>query len=487
MTEKKKILVLGAGISGHTAVMSLKRLLGDKAEISVVSPELNYNWLPSNIWVGVNQMSEEEVLVPLVPVYNKQRINFYPGRAIELYPEGTQEKPSSFVVYESTEEGRAGERVIIEYDFLINATGPKLNYEATPGLGPSGYTFSVCTASHAKECGKEISKIIEKMKTGIRCTLVIGTGHGTCTCEGAAFEFVFNVDAELRRQNVRDKAKLIYLTNEAMVGDFGVDGINLDYGGFIVPSKIMAESLFHEKDIVCITGAHVENIQKNKISYLSLDGSHSDLDFDFAMLLPPFKGHLLKTFNKNGEDISDQLFNANHFMKVDADYNKKNYDEWRPGDWPKSYQSPYYENIFAVGIAFAPPHPISVPRSAPDGTSITPSPPRTGMPSSVMGKIIAENISKIILEGKLGQKTASMAELGAACIASIGTGFKEGAAVSITMYPIIPNYQKYPEVGRDTKFTFGEVGRSGHWIKKMLHYMFIYKARGKKLWWIIPE
>jgi sulfide:quinone oxidoreductase len=28
---------------------------------------------------------------------------------------------------------------------------------------------------------------------------------------------------------------------------------------------------------------------------------------------------------------------------------------------------------------------------------------------------------------------------------------------------------------------------AGHWIKQLLHYAFLYKAKAKPLWWIIPE
>jgi sulfide:quinone oxidoreductase len=325
------------------------------------------------------------------------------------------------------------------------------------------------------------------MKNGESKTIVVGTGHGTCTCEGAAFEYVFNVDAELRRNGVREKTNLIYLTNEYQLGDFGVDGIQLDTGGFITPSKVMAESLFMEKGIKWYLGSHVEKVEKNLVSFTNLEGKKDQIDFDFAMLLPPFKGHLLRSFNQKGEEITDKLFNPNNFMKVDADYTPKEYGEWRAEDWPRHYQSPLYQNLFAVGIAFAPPHPISKPRKNPEGISITPSPPRTGMPSAMMGRIVAKNIAQKITTGILGTQTASMSELGAACVASIGTGFSTGAAVSITMFPIVPDFQKYPETGRNLKYTFSEIGRAGHWIKKLLHYLFIYKAKAKAFWWIIPE
>ena len=83
-----EIVVLGAGVSGHTAALFLKRDLGHKANVTVISPEEKYNWIPSNIWVGVNQMRPEDVLIPLSPVYKDQNINFLRGKAVELFPEG---------------------------------------------------------------------------------------------------------------------------------------------------------------------------------------------------------------------------------------------------------------------------------------------------------------------------------------------------------------------------------------------------------------
>jgi hypothetical protein len=37
------------------------------------------------------------------------------------------------------------------YDFRVNATGPKLNFAATPGPGPDGNSLSVCTPPHAEQ------------------------------------------------------------------------------------------------------------------------------------------------------------------------------------------------------------------------------------------------------------------------------------------------------------------------------------------------
>ena len=49
----------------------------------------------------------------------------------------------------------------------------------------------------------------------------MGVGHGSCTCDGAAFEYVVNLEFELRAHKVRGKAEIIFVTNEYELGDFG--------------------------------------------------------------------------------------------------------------------------------------------------------------------------------------------------------------------------------------------------------------------------
>lgn len=482
-----KVVILGAGISGHTAALSLRKKLARKHEIIVISPNEKWNWIPSNIWVGVGELEIDDVTFPIKNVYDRQKITFHQARAIEIYPEGTKENINPHVIAESTLEKNTGEKIIVEYDYLINATGPKLNFSATPGLGPDANSFSVCTPEHAYQTSMALKQIIEEMQLGQKKTFVIGMGHGLCTCEGAAFEYIFNLEFELRFKGVRDKARLIFITNEVALGDFGVGGMKFKNSGYITPSNIFAESLFSERQVDWILGAHVKKVDKNSLQYETLDGEIKELDFDFAMLLPPFTGVPLKAYNKDHNEINSTLFNAAGFMKVDGNYSIKDYDEWTPEDWPKTYQT-IYKNIFAIGIAFAPPHQISKPRKSKNGTLITPAPPRTGMPSAIMGRIVANSIADMV-NGISTEPThaASMAEIGAACVASAGAHFLKGSAASMTMYPIIPDYKKYPISGRSLFYTTGEIGVAGHWIKKILHFAFIYKAKALPLWWLIPE
>ena len=483
-----RLLILGGGIAGQTAAMHARKKLGSSHEVVVVTPNSKWNWIPSNIWVGVGVMTTGQVTFPLEPVYKKTGITYHQAKALSIHPEGDATSPIPFVTVEYTKTGMEGKTEKITYDYLINATGPKLKFEATEGLGPEKNSLSVCTAGHAKQTSDALDVITEKMKRGEKQKLLIGTGHGNCTCQGAAFEYLFNIEYELRRRGVRDKAEITWISNEQELGDFGIGGMHIKRGGYITHSRVFTESLYTERGIRWITRAHVKEVQPDKVQYENLDGEIHEENFDFAMLLPPFSGVGMKAFNKSGEDITSDLFAPNGFMKVDGDYSKTKYEDWSPEDWPRTYQSPKYKNIFAVGIAFAPPHAISKPMSSPNGTPMFPTPPRTGMPSGVMARQVAYNIVDMI-KGKTDKPTreASLAHMGAACIASAGAGFFKGTAVSMTMYPIIPDFNKYPESGRELGYTTGEIGLAGHWIKHFLHYAFIYKAKANPFWRVVPE
>mgnify|MGYP000844678487 FL=1 len=484
-----RVVVLGAGISGHTAALHLRRKLDKEHEVVVVSPNADYNWIPSNIWVGVGRMSTKQVTFALAPVYRRKKIDFRQARAVAIWPEGAEGADRPAVEVEYTLPGREGQVERVEYDFLINATGPKLNFAATPGLGPDGgHSLSVCTADHAAQTADRFAEVIAKLEAGERQRLVIGVGHGMCTCEGAAFEYAFNVEHELRTRGLRDRAEVVYLTNEHELGDFGVGGMTFEQNGFVTSSQLWTESLFRERQVRAVVGAHVQRVEEGKVFYETLQGEEGVLDFDFAMLLPPFKGQDLKAFDRSGAEITDALFAPNGFMKVDADYAPKAYEDWKASDWPSTYANPAYPNVFGVGIAFAPPHQISRPRKTAAGTVITPAPPRTGMPSGMMGRQVAYSIVDMIQKGATAPThTASMSSMGAACVASAGAGVLKGTAASMTMFPVVPDNESYPEYGRSLKDTTGEIGLAGHWVKQVLHYMFIYKAKALPGWSLIPE
>ena len=494
-----RLIIMGGGVAGHTTATFARKWLGKEHEVVVVTPNSQWNWIPSNIWVGVGQMAKKDVVFPLAPVYEKAGIIYKQAKATQIHPEGSASNNSPYIVIESTKEDSKGQTEELDYDYLVNATGPKLNFDATEGLGNrkgelGKHTVSVCTADHAVHANLELKALFEKAKkakeagSDEKFKILIGTGHGMCTCQGAAFEYIFNIEHEAKKAGIRENLEIKWISNESFLGDFGMGGLHMKVGGYAVSSKLFAESLYAERDVEWIIGAHTSKVEDGKIEYELLDGTMHEETFDFAMLIPPFSGVDLQAFAKDGSNISDQMFAPNKFMKVDAKYDAGAYENWKASDWPETYQTPAYDNIFAAGISFAPPHLISKPMTSPNGTPINPTPPRTGMPAGIIGKAVAHSVCDMITKGKDAPlRKASMAEMGAACVASAGKGIFDGSAAAMTVYPVVPDFEKYPGTGRDTEYTFGEIGLAGHWIKHILHHMFIYKAKLKPGWTLIPE
>jgi len=446
-----RVIVLGAGIAGHTAAAFLRKKLSKKHEVVVVAPGSYYQWIPSNIWVGVGRMTIDQVRFKLAPLYKRWGIDFRQAKAVSIHPEGEGEASRPFVSIEYTTEDKKGLSERIEYDYLVNATGPRLNFEATEGLGPGKNTVSVCSYDHADHAWKKLQESLAKMEKGEKQRFVIGTGHPTATCQGAAFEYILNVAFEIRKRKLNHLADITWLTNEYELGDFGMGGAHIKRGGYITSTRVFAESFLGENDIKWIKRSGVKKVEPGIIHYETLDGEEKTIEFDFSMLIPGFAGAGLKAFDKSGADITTKLFAPSGFMKVDADYTPK-------------------------------------PMSSKNGTAIFPSPPRTGMPSGVMGKIVALNLINEIKTGKQEFKhKASMGKMGAACIVSAGYGMRHGAAATMTVHPVVPDWEKYPEFGRNIKYTMGEAGLAGHWMKWMMHYMFLHKAKGYPFWWLLPE
>ena len=472
-----RVLILGAGFAGHTAALHLSHLVRGRAAVTIVAPGNRFTWFPSLIWVGTDTMSEDAVQFELAPVYDKLGFEYLDGRAETIDLDGRHVD-----VRLATGETRS-----VAYDYLINATGPYLNFEGTPGLGPAtGNSQSVCSVGHAIAARTAYLESVARMRKGEGQRFVIGVGHPAATCEGAAFEYLMNVDADLRNRGLRDRAELVWLTNEPEPGDFGVDGIEARKGGAIVTGAALVRGLFDEFKIKPIVAAGVTSVQAGRLEYDQIGVDPASLDFDFAMLIPQFRGIPLKYVDGTGEDITAKMTLPSGFMRVDADYTAKTYDEYRANDWPATYRSPLYANVYAVGIAFAPPHPLSKGKKTNAGTAVIATAPRTGMASGIMGRTAAYNIADQIA-GLEPSHHARMSEMPAACIASMGKSMWNGSAASIVMVPVARDFEKYPEHGRDINLCDLDVGLAGAWTKRMLHEAFMWKLQAKPGWQLIPE
>ncbi|NNJ11111.1 FAD-dependent oxidoreductase [Chloroflexales bacterium ZM16-3] len=475
-----RVVIIGAGFAGHTAALYLGSKIGREHQVTVVNRYDYFGFVPSWVWVGVGHMAPKQTTIPLKPVYDRMHVGFVHGSVTEVYPDDR---------YVMVSRQNSGGTERLDYDYLLIATGPKLNFAATPGLGPpANYTTSICTLDHAIEARDRYLEHIKRLEKGERQRFVIGTGHPGATCQGAALEYIANIHKDLVKRRLRDRVDLIYLSNEAAVGDFGVGGLRARFKGKLTTSEEFIGAVYKEYGITSMVQRGVHKVDDKTIFWEDYAGNYGETAYDFAMLIPQFLGQSIKYIGKGGEDVSDKVVTPNGMVKVDATYGL-DYPTLRmtPEAWPATYQNPSYPNIFAAGIAFAPPGPISAPHVTKNGTSISAAPPRTGMIASVTGRITAFNIADLVTSGEMHHRER-MTEMFAACVASMGGSLWDGEAATIFMYPVVPDYKHFPRSdGRDPSVTHMEMGTGGAWMKRLVHETFMHKFKGRIGWQIIPE
>ncbi len=477
-----RICIIGAGFAGHTAALYLGDKLGRGHQVTVINRSEKFVYIPSLVWVGIGRMDVAKTQFGLEQVYRKFNIRFITGRATAVHPD------DQYVMAEPS--GQPDQPVRIDYDYLLIATGPKLDFEATPGLGPAvGNTWSICSPPHAVDARDHYLEAVARMQKGQSQRLVIGTGHGGATCQGAALEYITNVHKDLIRRGVRDRCQLTYLSNEPELGDFGIGGLKMKHKGRPTSAADFIGAVFKDYGITAEVGRAVTAVEPGAISWQDMDGQEGTTGYDYAMLIPRFLGQPLEFIGAEGQDVAAKVINpVNKMVTVDGIYGLPYPElEKNPDAWPAVYQNPNYANIFAAGIAFAPPGPISRPHTNPNGIPQSPAPPRTGMVSGIIGRIVALNIIDLVTKGRMTH-SERMTEMAAACIASMGDSLWDGSAAVIMVYPVVPDRRRYPnEDGRDQFVTHMEMGLAGAWMKRMIHTTFMHKLQGRIGWKIIPE
>ncbi|BBP00150.1 NAD(P)/FAD-dependent oxidoreductase [Sulfuriferula nivalis] len=355
------IVILGAGIGGMPMAYEMKELARKEDTVTVISNSDTFQFTPSNPWVGVNWRDRSDITFPIAPYLAKKGINFIPHGATKLHPEQNQIALAN------------GD--IVNYDYLIIATGPKLAFDEIPGLGPDGHTHSICHVDHATKSGNEWDAFCANPGP-----IVVGAVQGA-SCYGPAYEYAFIMETDLRKRKVRDKVPMTFVTAEPYIGHLGLGGVG--------DSKGILESSMRDRHIKWICNAKVTKVEAGKmfVTEHNDDGTvkkEHELPFNYSMMLPAFKG-IDAVFGIEG------LTNPRGFIVADP------------------YQrNPKYKNIFSVGVCVAIP-PVEV-TPVPTGT------PKTGYMIESMVTATAHNIRSLLD----GEEPTEKATWNAICLADFG-------------------------------------------------------------------
>lgn len=351
---RKQVVVVGTSFAGYTAALELREQLGDAHDVTVVANTHDFTFIPSLIWYPFGLRSKEDISFDVRPIYGKNHIDFVeaPVTGFDLVKR---------LVKTPDQE--------INYDYLVIATGPKVDFDSVPGLGPEKNSWSICNVGHAEQTKKAWERFLENPGP-----IVIGASQGAA-CFGAAYEFIFNVRHQLAKKHLLDKAPLTFVTAEPFLAHFGI-------GGF-ANGKQMCEMFFKMQHIDYRINAVVREVLPDAV--VLEDGEK--LPSAFTMIIPRFLG-IDAIRNTPG------LGNANGFIEVSDEYQHKTHPE-----------------IYAAGVAvFVPPVGDS---QVPCGV------PKTGYPSEVMAKTAAYNIAADI-RGEKERRSMPFSMIHAYCIMDTG-------------------------------------------------------------------
>jgi sulfide:quinone oxidoreductase len=368
------IVVLGAGLGGSIMAYELHEKLRPGDKLTVVTKDPKYHFVPSNPWVAVGWRKPADVEIDLAPVFARKGIDFRPVAAKKLDPEANSLE---------LEDGTS-----LTYDYLVIATGPELAFDEIPGLGPEGFTQSVCHVSHAQRAAAAFEDFCRNP-----APVVIGAVQGA-SCFGPAYEFMFIVETELRRRRIRDKVPMTFVTAEPYIGHLGLDGVG--------DTKGLLESEMRQHHIKWMTSTRVKKVESGKMTVEQVgdDGTakpESELPFGFSMMLPAFRG-IAPLRGIEG------LSNPRGFTLVD-----------------KHQRNPKYRNIFAVGVC------VAIPPTGP--TPVPCGVPKTGFMIESMVTATAGNIGLLLR----GEEPKYQASWNAVCLADFGD-----SGVAFVAQPQIP-------------------------------------------------
>lgn len=290
----KKIVILGAGTAGTMMANKLRKAL-DREEwaITIVDQFKTHYYQPGFLFIPFGIYQKEDVIKP--------KADFIPAGVNMIYSAIDRIEGDANKVH--LEGGQ-----VLNYDFLIVATGTKTNPDETPGLHDKLW-YKEIFDFYTIEGAVALQKFFKSWEGG---KLVMAITELPYKCPVAPLEFVFLADAYFTELGIRDKVEISYVT--PMPGAFTKP----------VATKMLSE-LLAEKNIEVIPDFYIERVDNDAKKLISYD--EQEVDFDVLTVVPVNMGDDMIERSGLGDDLN--------FVPTDK----------------HTLQSVAHENIFVLGDA----------------------------------------------------------------------------------------------------------------------------------------
>jgi len=290
----KKILILGAGTGGTIMSNKLRKALDrEEWDITIVDKHKTHYYQPGFLFIPFGIYNKQDVI--------KQKADFIPAGVNIIYNDIDK------IVTEENKVLLDGGKVL-NYDFLIIATGTRVDPTETPGLKDELW-YKEIFDFYTIEGAVALREYFETWQGG---RLVINIAELPFKCPVAPLEFAFLADEYFTKAGIREKVDISYVTPLS--------------GAFTKPkaTKMLGE-LLAEKNIKVIPDFYLESVDNKEKKIKSYDGQ--EIPFDVLTIVPVNKGDDMIERSGMGDDLN--------FIPTDKD----------------TLRSEKYENIFVLGDA----------------------------------------------------------------------------------------------------------------------------------------
>lgn len=291
----KKILILGAGTAGTMLANKLSHELNpSKWKITIVDENEVHYYQPGFLFIPFGIYGENDVIKP--------KRDFIPANVEMIVSEIELIEPEQNQV-RLVKDGR-----ILNYDYLLIATGTHPRPEETPGLTDDGWRDT----KHDFYTHEGAVALAKKLRNWQGGRLVVSVMELPFKCPVAPLEFIFLADWYFHERNMRDKVELILTTPLP--------------GAFTKPrAASLLSKMLEEKNIQIVPEFYPEQVDSENKLIVSYD--EEEVAYDLLVTVPVNMG--AEVIGRSG--LGDEL---NH-VPVDK----------------HTFLSNQYDNIFALGDA----------------------------------------------------------------------------------------------------------------------------------------
>jgi len=290
----KKLVILGAGTAGTMMLNKLAPVL-EKSEwqITIVDQSETHYYQPGFLFIPFGIYNKKDVIKP--------KRDFFPtGAEVVMSKIDKIEPKENRVILENNQ--------VLTYDYLIIATGSKVNPEETEGMMGKLWQKNIFDF-YTIEGAVALADFFKHWEGG---KLVLNIAEMPIKCPVAPLEFVFLADSYFTERGIRDKVDIHFVT--PLPGAFTKPKASAILGNFLDKKNIHLTPEFNI--------ARVDNEKKTIVSW-----DETEVPFDVLVTIPTNMGD--DAIERSG--MGDEL----NFIPTDKE----------------TLRADGYDNIFVIGDA----------------------------------------------------------------------------------------------------------------------------------------